>query len=196
MAPKLLEQLASVFVCICEVAWDLKMASPIFPASLLLLLLLAAWPLLANAQGQGICPNGAQPVAATLDPPSGTTGVDPRASSNYTITGALLDAVGSIEVLGAAAIIGLRNSTIIMFHIPDQRLRPGDRLNATVSLIPSNRNCLVRNLSVLLFPTCKLRLYFTINHALNIMCSGCFQKGVGLHAQSGGVESFRIVDIN
>lgn len=138
------------------------MVSQVLPA---LLLLLAAWHPPANGQGQGNCPSSAQPVATSLDPPSGTTGDDLRASSNYTVSGATLDAVGSIEVsgIGTVTTIRSRNSTSITFNIPEARprLNPGDILNATVSLIPSNRNCLVRNFSVMLFPICKS---FTVKH--------------------------------
>lgn len=118
----------------------------------ILLLLFAVQPPPANAQGQGVCPSGEQPVASSVAPPSGTTGDDPRESTNYTISGEILDQVDTIEVQsGLQTTIIARNSTSIQFHIQDANLRRREIVNATILLIPRNLNCLTANITVMLF---------------------------------------------
>lgn len=134
-----------------------RMISLLFLANLLLLF--AVHPPPACAQGQGVCPNGAQPLATSLDPPSGTTGDDLRESTNYEVGGDLLDQVATVVVnsdFSLAAAITSRNSSSIRFHItPEANFRNGERENAMVSLIPVNRNCLTRNFTVTLFAVCE-----------------------------------------
>lgn len=131
------------------------MISPLLPA--VLLLLHAAQPPFASAQGQGVCPSGAQPLARRIDPPSGTTGTDLRRSTNYTISGEVLDAVDSIVLsLGLTVIIRASNSSSIQFHIQEANLRRGEMMNATVSLLPTNQNCLTTNFNITLLDTCEL----------------------------------------
>lgn len=128
------------------------------PVPAILLLLLAVQPPFASAQGQGVCPSGAQPLPRRLDPPSGTTGTDFRQSTNYTIRGESLDEVDTVVLNGGLeATIRARNSSSILFHIEDANLRRGEMVNVTVSLIPRNRNCLTTNFTVTLFDTRELQ---------------------------------------
>lgn len=125
-----------------------------------------------------------QPVARRIDPPSGTAGRDPRTITKYTIIGESLDQVSSITVLlidgtGRTVTIVDRmgNSTVVTFHIPDLNLN--EMRDALISLRPSDLDCLVTNLTVVLFPECKYSSAIPQNVcALHLKKN--FKKGEGL----------------
>ena len=124
-----------------------------------LLLFVAQSPPPACAQ-QSNCPSPAR-----LYPPSGTTGNDPRQSTNYTLSGSLLDQVGTITVYTAAlptlsTTFSSSNGSRIGFNIADGRLRPNEILNATVSVVPSIASCMTTNFTITLYSFCKLICYF------------------------------------
>lgn len=117
---------------------------------------------LAPASAQGVdssCPSTAQPVVTRLAPPSGTTGSDPRQSTNYTVTGDLLDRVAIISVSYGRVVLRTEdrtgNSTAIGFHIQDAFLRRFDVVNATLSLFPIDTDCLVVNVTFTIFSECE-----------------------------------------
>ena len=121
--------------------------------------LFSVWYLpLSNAQASnGSCTSNVQPIVTRIDPPSGTTGRDVRESTNYTITGSQLNRVNTIIVYYPGGMLMTRDvsrngSTAIRFRIENGRF---NRVNATVSVIPANSDCLAVNLTVLLFSECK-----------------------------------------
>lgn len=116
-----------------------------------------------QSDAQSACPVALQPVIRSISPPAGTTGVDPLESSNYTISGNLLNEVASIRVFYVSRSMEMElttqnrmgDSESITFNIDDARLRPEERVNATVSVIPIDTNCAVTNLTITLFSECE-----------------------------------------
>ncbi len=123
---------------------------------------------LQSALGQtlapdGTCPSGAQPVVTRLTPPAGTTGNFPEDSSNYTITGAMLDQIDTISVqanlggntVNLRAIDIVMSSSLVMFHIEDARLREGEVVNATIMFSPRDPDCAALTFDTKLHARCE-----------------------------------------
>lgn len=135
------------------------MATPMAIAAVMVLLLSATQLRPTCAQGSdGTC--SSQPVVAGLDPPSGTTGTDVRGSTYYTLSGQRLDQLAGVFVLvdrfNLTTLNTMSNSTHFSFYIEDARLRRFEIVNATMFVVPSDRDCLVTNISMVLSAECKL----------------------------------------
>ena len=145
------------------------MAAPLAAA---LLLFCAAGLSPAVAQSDGSCPSNAQPTLTRFSPPSGTTGRSTGASTNYTITGSLLDQIATISIVALidGSNVTLRaedvvtSSSMVEFHIQDANARLGGSrggVSATVILIPIDTDCMSLTVDIRLYAQCKYIIAFS-----------------------------------